>query len=131
MLTKAFAGDCHCGTWVRPASHAISRRKFWLAYQSDPSGTILIDQGAAKALQSQGSSLLPGGVSGVEGSFQKGAVVRVSHDGQNIGVGLSNYSATDLKKIMGLKRHEVAAILGDAHYPEVIHRDNLLLEAAL
>ena len=74
---------------------------------------------------------LPGGVRRVEGAFQKGALVRVLHEGQSLGVGLSNYSAADLKKIMGLKRHEVAAILGDAHYPEVIHRDNLLLDAAV
>ena len=75
--------------------------------------------------------LLPGGVFRVEGSFQQGALVRVLHEGQSLGVGLSNYSTSDLKKIMGLKRHEVAAILGDAHYPEVIHRDNLLLDAAV
>lgn len=131
ILVRAFARDSHCGTWVRPAMHAISRRKFWLAYQSDPSGEIRVDAGAAQALLHNGSSLLPGGVCGVEGSFQKGAVVRIVHDANNLGVGLSNYGATELKKIMGLKRHEVAAILGDAHYPEVIHRDNLLLEAAL
>ncbi len=131
ILIHAFARDACCGTWIRPASHAISRRKFWLAYQSDPAGTIQIDAGAAEALQRNGSSLLPGGVCGVDGSFLKGALVRVVYGGQNLGVGLSNYSANDLKKIMGLKRHEVAAILGNAHYPEVIHRDNLLLEAAL
>lgn len=131
VLSRAFSGDCRCGTWIRPASHAISRRKFWLAYQSDPSGSIQVDKGAANALQCKGSSLLPGGICGVDGTFQKGALVRVSFGEQNLGVGLSNYSASDLKKIMGLKRHEVAAILGDAHYPEVIHRDNLLLEAAL
>ncbi|MBR6468490.1 MAG: glutamate 5-kinase, partial [Desulfovibrio sp.] len=47
------------------------------------------------------------------------------------GVGLSNYSSQDLDRIKGLKRFEVAAALGDAHYPEVIHRDNLLLHAAV
>ncbi|MBQ9452330.1 MAG: glutamate 5-kinase [Desulfovibrio sp.] len=119
------------GTWVRPARHAIPRRKFWLAYQSEPSGAVLVDAGAAKALLNQGGSLLPGGVCGVEGAFQRGALLRVLHDGQALGVGLTNYSAAELKKIMGLKRHEVAAILGDAHYPEVIHRDNLLLHAAV
>ena len=119
------------GTWVRPAGHAIPRRKFWLAYQSEPAGNVTVDAGAAQALLRKGGSLLPGGVRRVEGAFQKGALVRVLHEGQSLGVGLSNYSAADLKKIMGLKRHEVAAILGDAHYPEVIHRDNLLLDAAV
>ena len=137
VLARAFAEGAAAsrpdipGTWVRPAKHVIPRRKFWLAYQSEPAGSVLVDAGAAQALLRKGGSLLPGGVRQVEGTFQKGALVRVSHDGQSLGVGLSNYSAADLRKIMGLKRHEVAAILGDAHYPEVIHRDNLLLDAAV
>ncbi|GHU90673.1 glutamate 5-kinase [Deltaproteobacteria bacterium] len=123
--------DACQGTWVFPARQAIPHRKFWIAYQSEPAGDVLVDAGAANALLRTGGSLLPGGVHAVEGSFQKGALVRVIHEGQTLGVGLSNYSAAYLKKIMGLKRHEVAAILGDAHYPEVIHRDNLLLDAAV
>lgn len=135
VITRAFSGE-DVGTWVRPGDHAISRRKFWMAYQSDPVGTVLVDAGAADALEHRGSSLLPGGVRQVEGSFQQGALVRISRldeSGQprSLGVGLSNYSAADLRKIMGLKRIEVAAILGDAHYPEVIHRDNMLLDAAV
>lgn len=142
VIGRAFAAAGACsapaghepferGTWVRPAHHAIARRKFWLAYQSDPAGSVHVDDGAARALLHKGGSLLPGGVRGVEGGFQCGGLVRVLHNGESIGVGLTNYSAADLKKIMGLKRHEVAAILGDAHYPEVIHRDNLLLDAAI
>ena len=142
VIGRAFAAAGACsapaghepfdrGTWVRPAHHAIARRKFWLAYQSDPAGSVHVDDGAARALLHKGGSLLPGGVRAVEGGFQCGGLVRVLHNGESIGVGLSNYSAPDIKKIMGLKRHEVAAILGDAHYPEVIHRDNLLLDAAI
>lgn len=135
------------GTWICPEDHAISRRKFWMAYQSDPAGIITVDAGAAHALSNKGSSLLPGGITAVEGNFQAGALVRIvqanpdTHDGDSVmtsstehiylGVGLSNYTAAQLRRIMGLKRHEVAAALGDAHYPEVIHRDNLLLEAAV
>lgn len=131
------AEDAPLGTWVRPGEHAISRRKFWLAYQSDPAGLVRVDAGAAKALLRGGASLLPGGICGVEGHFQRGTLVRVvrtnpgEHGDESLGVGLSNYSAAELRRIMGLKRHEVAAILGDAHYPEVIHRDNLLLDAAV
>lgn len=127
--------DClenvNVGTYVCPASHGISRRKFWLAYQSDPVGSIEVDNGASKALLKNGSSLLPGGVCFVDGSFQKGALIRICYDGKSIGVGLVNYNATELKKIMGLKREEVESILGDSHYPEVIHRDNMLLDAVL
>lgn len=130
-LAEANVAEAASGTWVCPARQAIPRRKFWLAYQSEPAGCVSVDAGAADALMREGGSLLPGGVREVSGSFPKGALVRVEHQGQPLGVGLTNYSAADLRKIMGLKRHEVAAILGDAHYPDVIHRDNLLLDAAI
>ncbi|MEG2171775.1 MAG: glutamate 5-kinase [Desulfovibrionaceae bacterium] len=119
------------GTWICPEEHSISRRKFWLAYQSEPAGTITVDDGAAYALSHNGSSLLPGGITAADGNFQAGSLVRVMNKQHCLGVGLSNYAAPQLRRIMGLKRHEVAAALGDAHYPEVIHRDNLLLEAAV
>ena len=130
ILDRAFGGE-PVGTWVRPARRHVSRRKYWLAYQSEPQGLVRVDEGAALALCEQGRSLLPGGVRAVEGGFGPGALVRVFAGERLLGVGLSNYSAADLRRIMGLKRHEVAAVLGDAHYPEVIHRDNLLLDAAV
>ena len=119
------------GTWVRPEQRTVSRRKYWLAYQADPQGTLYLDTGAADAVRNHGKSLLPGGITEVHGSFEAGALVRLVYDRETVGVGLSNYNAADLLRIRGLKRHEVAAILGAAHYPEVVHRDNLLLDAAL
>lgn len=85
---------------------------------------------------SRDAACCPGGVTAVEGSFGPGDLLRILAEGENgssclIGVGISNYSSEDLRRIKGLKRLEVAAILGDAHYPEVIHRDNLLLDAAV
>lgn len=130
ILDHAFAGE-PVGTWICPSARQVSRRKYWLAYQCDPQGLVRVDEGAARALCEQGHSLLPGGVRAVEGNFGPGALVRVFAGERLLGVGLSNYSAADLRRIMGLKRHEVAAALGDAHYPEVIHRDNLLLDAAV
>lgn len=130
VITRTFAGE-ELGTWIRPENRVVSRRKFWLAYQTEPRGIIRVDAGAAKALAENGKSLLPGGILAVEGDFEAGALVRIVHDTSNLGVGLSNYDTADLQRIRGLKRHEVAAILGDAHYPEVVHRDNLLVDAAL
>ena len=127
VIPRLFAGET-IGTWVRPT---VSRRKYWLAYQADPQGTLYLDTGAADAVRNHGKSLLPGGITEVHGSFEAGALVRLVYDRETVGVGLSNYNAADLLRIRGLKRHEVAAILGDAHYPEVVHRDNLLLDAAL
>ncbi|HJD97650.1 glutamate 5-kinase [Mailhella massiliensis] len=130
VLDAVFAGE-NLGTWVRPAEQAVSRRKYWMAYQSEPQGSIFVDEGAARALEEKGGSLLPGGIRAVEGSFEPGALVRVMCGEHHIGVGLTNYSSEDLERIKGLRRLEVAAILGNAHYPEVIHRDNLLLNAAV
>ena len=130
VITRAFAGE-PLGTWVRPEERPVSRRKYWLAYQTEAVGAVHVDAGAAKALAEQGGSLLPGGITHVDGTFEAGSLVRIVHDTHNLGVGLSNYDAADLLRIRGLKRHEVAAILGDAHYPEVIHRDNLLIDAAV
>ena len=129
VILAAFSG-AQAGTWVRPGSR-ISRRKYWLAYRVEPKGVVRIDDGAAKAVSSQGGSLLPGGVLAVEGEFKAGDPVRIVHGDQVIGVGLSNYDSLSLDRIKGLKRHEVAVILGDAHYPEVVHRDNLLRDAAV
>ena len=130
VITRLFAGE-ELGTWVRPEAHTVSRRKYWLAYQSEPQGTLYLDAGAADAVKNKGKSLLPGGITEVEGSFEVGALVRLVHGKETIGVGLSNYDAADLLRIKGLKRYEVAAILGNAHYLEVVHRDNLLVDAAL
>lgn len=130
ILDAVFAGE-NVGTWVRPAEQAVSRRKYWMAYQSEPQGNIFVDEGAARALEEKGGSLLPGGIRAVEGIFEPGAVVRVMCGEHQIGVGLTNYSSEDLVRIKGLRRLEVAAVLGNAHYPEVIHRDNLLLNAAV
>lgn len=129
ILLKAF--DTDAGTWVNAEGKNVSRRKFWLAYQSEPSGSVEVDEGAANALLNEGRSLLPGGVLSLSGTFKKGDLLRVKFQGKNIGVGFSNYSDAELHKICGLKRHEVAAILGKAKYPDVIHRDNLLIDAAL
>lgn len=131
ILLKALAGEQDLGTWVSAEEKRVSRRKFWLAYQAEPSGSVEVDEGAAEALLNEGRSLLPGGVVSVSGDFNKGDLLRVKFQGKNIGVGFSNYSAADLSKIRGLKRHEVAAILGRAKYPDVIHRDNLLIDAAV
>ncbi|MDR2726873.1 MAG: glutamate 5-kinase [Deltaproteobacteria bacterium] len=129
VILAAFAGS-RIGTWVRPGSR-ISRRKYWLAYRTEPKGVVRIDDGAAKAVSNRGGSLLPGGVLAVEGEFKAGDPVRIMHQDQVVGVGLSNYDHASLDRIKGLKRHEVAVILGDAHYPEVVHRDNLLRDAAV
>jgi glutamate 5-kinase len=130
-LERIFAGEV-LGTLVLPCGRLVSHRKFWLAYHDDPAGTVSVDAGAAKALRENGKSLLPAGIRKVEGRFERGALVRiVDLDGRHVGVGLSNYSGEELVRIQGRKSAELAAVLGEAPYPEAVHRDNLLLDAAL
>lgn len=131
-LVRAFDGHA-VGTWIAPGEHPISRRKFWLAYNNQPEGMVRVDQGAATALVHRGKSLLPAGICSVEGEFGAGALVRITDPaGEDVGVGLSNYGAEDLKRIMGRRSHEIGALLGrDTTYDEAVHRDNLLLDAAL
>lgn len=130
ILDRAFAGE-QAGTWVCPSKNTVSRRKYWMAYQSDPQGSIEVDEGAAAALETRGGSLLAGGITAVRGVFEPGAMVRILCNGRQLGVGLCNYSSGDVLRIKGLKRQEAERVLGSAHYPEVIHRDNLLLHAAV
>lgn len=131
VLIDVFSGKSNAGTWIAAEEKIVPRRKFWLAYQSEPAGSVEVDAGAANALLEMGRSLLPGGVKKIMGEFDKGDLVRVKFEGRNLGVGFSNYNSRDLNRICGLKRHEVAAILGKAKYPDVIHRDNLLIDAAV
>jgi glutamate 5-kinase len=130
-LEKVFSGE-ELGTWVMPDTKTISRRKFWLAYNLDPSGELVVDDGAARALGVGGRSLLPAGILEVRGNFGVGALVRVvGQDNESLGVGLSSYKAADLRKIMGHSSGDIEQILGQCIYEEAVHRDNFLLDAAI
>ena len=129
-LEKVFDGEM-LGTWVMPQEKGISRRKFWMAYNQEPDGEVWVDSGAANAVRRGGKSLLPAGINRVEGSFGAGALVRIMDpEGRALGVGLSNYKATELRRIMGRKSAEIAGILGQCLYSEAVHRDNMLTDIA-
>ncbi|MFH1973943.1 MAG: glutamate 5-kinase [Pseudomonadota bacterium] len=127
ILTRLFEGEEH-GTFFVPGKERLSRKKCWLAFSLKPQGVIIIDDGAVNAIVEKGKSLLPGGIIKVKGEFGKGSPVEFSNaDNEVIGVGLVNYSAADIKKIMGLKTNQIKERLGHKPYDEVIHRDNLAL----
>jgi len=115
-------------TWFLPSATPKAARKQWIAGALKPAGALLLDAGAEKALRS-GKSLLPAGVVGVEGSFQRGDAVLVkTADGRVLGRGLSAYSAEDARRIMGYKTSEIEALLGYRGRDEMIHRDDLVLD---
>lgn len=130
-ILRAMDGEA-VGTFIVPRDKGIPQRKFRLAYNAVPVGAIYIDPGAVVALTQKGRSLLPIGIRDVEGSFGRGALVRICPLGGGcLGVGLVNYRARDLRKIMGKKLDEIETVLGPGMYNEAVHRNNMLLDAAL
>lgn len=127
ILHGILDGTAPCTTFAASA-HALPHRKRWIAFGRATHGALLLDEGACKAVLNQGKSLLPAGISGIEGTFEAGDAVEIrSPEGKVIGRGLVNYSSRDLKGIIGRKSSEIAAILGRKDFDEVIHRDNLVL----
>ena len=106
----------------------LAARKQWLAGHLQTRGTLVLDDGAVKALTESNKSLLPVGVKIVQGSFRRGEmVVCVAADGREIARGLSNYSALEAQKIIGLPSDAIVKELGYMAEPELVHRDNLIL----
>ena len=123
---KAIAEGAAC-SWFLPAATPLSARKRWIAGALKPIGALMVDAGALKALMG-GRSLLPAGVTSVEGEFERGDAVRVlSPDGREAARGLSAYSAADARRIMRHKSGEIEALLGYRGRDEMIHRDDLVL----
>jgi glutamate 5-kinase len=116
------------GTLFLPHGQDVPSWKRWLGYTARPKGTFVVDAGARRAVVQQGKSLLAVGVKEVEGEFRKGDVVAVCDEsGAEVARGLSNYSSADAGRIRGLPTDQIAAQLGSVPYPELIHRDNLVV----
>lgn len=116
------------GTLFLPQGTTIPAWKRWLGYTARPKGRLVVDAGARTAVQSKGRSLLPIGVVQVVGHFNKGDVVSLCDmEGIEFARGLSNYSAADAGKIVGLRTEQLAEVLGTAPYEEIVHRDNLVV----
>ncbi|MDP6046846.1 MAG: glutamate 5-kinase [Phycisphaerae bacterium] len=127
VLTRLLAGE-RLGTVFMPADRKMSSKRRWIGLTASPVGRIIVDSGAARALKEQGKSLLPSGVTGVEGMFAKGDMVAVLDDqDREIARGLTNYSSDQVETIKGLKTDKIVQVLGDKPYDEVIHRNNMAI----
>jgi len=127
VLSEIMAGK-EIGTLFLPQASRLASRKYWIANTLRPRGRLIIDDGAKKALLEKGKSLLPSGVTAVEGTFVPGdPVVCVDQNGTILAKGLVNFDSSDVFKIMGLKTTQIDAVLGHKDYDEVIHRDNLVI----
>ena len=127
VLQRVAAGES-LGTLLLPVQEPIAARKQWLASQMQSRGRVWLDDGAVRVLRSQGRSLLPVGVTRIEGSFRRGEIVTcVDPEGREIGRGLVNYDAQEARAIVGAPSSRIESILGYVDEPELIHRDNLAL----
>jgi len=127
ILKRLFSGKDH-GTFFIPRKQKLASRKCWIAFNLKPKGAVVIDAGAASAILKRGKSLLPGGITTVVGDFSVGAAVEFKDiTNEVLGIGLVNYSASDIRKIKGLKSDQIKKHLGYKPFDEVIHRDNLAI----
>lgn len=116
------------GTLFLAQGDTVTARKRWLGYSVQPRGYLVLDDGARRAVERQGRSLLPIGVTDCGGDFQTGDVVALKDaKGMEFARGMINYSLSDMKRIKGLQTDAIADVLGTCPYDEVIHRDNLLV----
>jgi glutamate 5-kinase len=128
QLAGILKGD-FVGTFFRAKStrKAGSSRRHWI-YARRTRGDIHVDEGAARALATGGKSLLAVGITAVEGSFEKGDIVRIlGPDGTEIGRGITNYNIATIADVKGKKSVDLAIAHPEMDYPEIIHRDNIAL----
>ena len=115
------------GTLFVRIGEPLRARKHWIAYTLRPRGTLLLDDGAVRALKSGKSSLLPVGVLGVRGEFHPGDSVRlVESNGTEVGRGLTRLGALDCSRSAGLRAAELETLFGDAGIV-IVHKDDLVL----
>lgn len=130
LLLRLLAGE-PVGTSIapRPGDRQGARRR-WLGLTRAPKGRLVVDDGARRALVEQGRSLLPAGITAVEGSFARGDVVAiVDPTGHELARGLAELAAAELTLILGQRLERAAAILGQPVPKSAVHRDNLLMLA--
>jgi glutamate 5-kinase len=118
------------GSLLQPAQSVMAARKRWIAGQLQVRGRLGVDAGAARVLREQGRSLLPVGVTRVEGNFERGDLVLcLDPQEREVARGLVNYSAAEAARLLGAPSADIAARLGYPGEPELIHRDNLVVAA--
>jgi len=127
VLVRLATGEV-VGTHLRSEQGKMLAKKQWMADHLRVSGQLKLDAGAVKVLCTEGKSLLPVGVTAVEGHFERGDVVAcIDEQGKEVARGLVNYSSSEAGRILRKSSSEIEAILGYMDEAELIHRDNLIL----
>ncbi|MGD8558657.1 MAG: glutamate 5-kinase [Gammaproteobacteria bacterium] len=127
VIRRIYNGE-HIGTLLLADQSPVVARKQWLASHLQSKGKLVLDDGAVNVLKQAGRSLLPVGVTDVQGQFARGEVVTcIDQQGREIARGLVNYSASESHTIKGQPSQKIEQLLGYVDEPELIHRDNLVL----
>jgi glutamate 5-kinase len=127
QVGAALSGET-VGTWFAPAGRRVSTRLLWLAHAASPNGRLSLDPGAVAAVVERRASLLPAGITSVDGSFVAGDPVDlVDQTGHAVARGLVNFDAEELPPLLGRSTRELAKQLGTAYEREVVHRDDLVV----
>ncbi|MES1938942.1 glutamate 5-kinase [Salinisphaera sp. T5B8] len=131
VLARIMGGES-IGTLLTPGQGARrAARKNWIAGQRQVRGAVHLDAGAVKVLRSAGRSLLPIGITSVDGNFRRGDLVAcIGPEGEEIAQGLANYDAREVRQLAGQSSDQIEALLGYGGEPEFIHRNNLVLSRA-
>lgn len=127
-VLRRVAAGAELGTLLRPSQSPLVARKQWLAVQLQVKGRLHLDAGAVRALRAAGKSLLPVGVTAIEGKFSRGDLVAcLDPNGTEVARGLVNYDTEQALLLIGKTTRRIEAVLGQVDDPELIHRDNLVL----
>ncbi len=124
---EALAGGA-VGTRFHPTGRRRPTRLLWLAHATEARGSLLLDEGAVRAISDRRASLLPAGIVGVEGAFSAGDPVDLIDPGRTaVARGMVNYDSDELPGLLGRSTRELARMLGPSYEREVVHRDDLVL----
>lgn len=122
------AGGESVGTRFPALESPLENRKRWIFAGPTPNGHLVVDEGAARALQDQGSSLLPAGIQAVNGSFGRGDTVSILGPGHTeLARGIARYNSREMNQIRGCQSNQIAERLGYAYGPVAVHRNDMIL----
>lgn len=125
---EAALGSAHVGTLFHPTGSRTSTRLLWLAHATTPTGSVVLDAGAVDAVVERRLSLLPAGITGVNGTFFAGDPVDlVDQNGDTVARGLINFDSSELPSLLGRSTRDLARERGPEYEREVVHRDDLVV----
>lgn len=127
VVLRAVSGEA-VGTRFPALETPLANRKRWILAGPTAAGAVVVDAGAARALCEKGSSLLPAGIKGVQGTFERGDAISIRNEaGQELARGIARYGHEDMVRIAGLHSDEIAGRLGYAYGPVAVHRNDLIV----